>query len=59
MNPLSVFPALVSRAAPAPAASVVPAQLMIGVTVLFPLAVRQGVKLEPPITSASHRLNCS
>jgi hypothetical protein len=50
MNPLWLPAALVSRAAPAPAASEVPAQLRIGVTVLFPLAVRQGVKLEPPIT---------
>src|ERR1700676_732729 len=50
MNPLWLFAALVSRAAPAPAASAVPAQLMIGGSVLFPLAVRQGVKLEPPTT---------
>jgi hypothetical protein len=43
-----LFAALVSRTAPLPAASAVPAQLLIGVTVLFPVAVRQGVKLDPP-----------
>jgi hypothetical protein len=36
------------RNAPPPAASVVPEQLLIGATVVSPLAVRHGVKPLPP-----------